>query len=266
MPGGNSGVQLHRGNFMEKKYNKSTMKREANSIIAILFCLLTFHAAFPRLVYAEADAFEQARSRMVQVDLKGRDITDEKVLSAMGRVPRHLFIDKHLQDAAYNDYPLPIGDGQTISQPYIVALMTQSLKLKPTDKVLEVGTGSGYQAAVLAELADQVYSIEIDKKLAEKAAKTLKELGYKKVQVKPGDGFFGWPEHAPFDAIIVTCAAGSIPEPLIKQLKDGGRLIIPVGSTTFYQTLTLLTKVKGENQVKQITGVRFVPMTGEAEK
>ncbi|MBP1721653.1 MAG: protein-L-isoaspartate O-methyltransferase, partial [Deltaproteobacteria bacterium] len=186
--------------------------------------------------------------------------------SAMGRVPRHLFVDKSLRETAYNDYPLPIGEGQTISQPYIVALMTQSLNLKPTDKVLEIGTGSGYQAAVLAELVDRVYSIEIDKKLADKAAKTLKELGYNKVQVKQGDGFFGWPEHAPFDAVMVTCAPERIPEPLIQQLKDGGRLIIPVGSTFFHQTLTLLTRVKGENRVKQITGVRFVPMTGEADK
>jgi len=251
---------------MEKEYNKSALKRKANSISALLFCFITSYAAMTSPVDAEGDAFDQARSRMVRVDLKGRDITDEKVLSAMGRVPRHLFVDKSLRETAYNDYPLPIGEGQTISQPYIVALMTQSLNLKPTDKVLEIGTGSGYQAAVLAELVDRVYSIEIDKKLADKAAKTLKELGYNKVQVKQGDGFFGWPEHAPFDAVMVTCAPERIPEPLIQQLKDGGRLIIPVGSTFFHQTLTLLTRVKGENRVKQITGVRFVPMTGEADK
>lgn len=203
---------------------------------------------------------------MVRVDLRGRDITDEKVLSAMAKVPRHLFVEKRLWDVAYNDYPLPIGEGQTISQPYIVALMTQTLKLKPTDRVLEVGTGSGYQAAVLAELVDRVYSIEIDKKLAEKAAKRLKELGYNKVQVKQGDGFFGWPEHAPFDAIMVTCAPERIPDPLIQQLKVGGRLIIPVGSTVFHQTLTLLTKGAGENRIEHIIPVRFVPMTGEAEK
>jgi protein-L-isoaspartate(D-aspartate) O-methyltransferase len=251
---------------MRRKYNKYAMKRKANSIIALLFCLVTIHADLPPLVYAEGDPFEQARSRMVTVDLQGRDITDAKVLSAMGKVSRHLFIDKNLWDAAYNDYPLPIGEGQTISQPYIVALMTQSLNLKPTDKVLEIGTGSGYQAAVLAELVDQVYSIEIDKTLAGKAAKTLNELGYKKVQVKQGDGFFGWPEQAPFDAIMVTCAPEHIPEPLIQQLKDSGRLIIPAGSTFFHQTLKLLTRVKGENRIKNIVPVRFVPMTGEAEK
>ncbi len=235
---------------MRRKYNKYAMKRKANSIIALLFCLVTIHADLPPLVYAEGDPFEQARSRMVTVDLQGRDITDAKVLSAMGKVSRHLFIDKNLWDAAYNDYPLPIGEGQTISQPYIVALMTQSLN----------------QAAVLAELVDQVYSIEIDKTLAGKAAKTLNELGYKKVQVKQGDGFFGWPEQAPFDAIMVTCAPEHIPEPLIQQLKDSGRLIIPVGSTFFHQTLKLLTRVKGENRIKNIVPVRFVPMTGEAEK
>jgi len=251
---------------MKKEYNKSALKRKANSIRALLFCFVTLCAGMPVPVHAEGDAFDQARSRMVQADLKGRDITDEKVLSAMGRVPRHLFVDKHLREAAYNDCPLPIGEGQTISQPYIVALMTQSLNLKPTDKVLEIGTGSGYQAAVLAELVDRVYSIEIDKKLADRAAKTLKELGYKKVQVKQGDGFFGWPEHAPFDAVMVTCAPERIPDPLIQQLKDGGRLIIPVGSTFFHQTLTLLTRVKGENRMKNIIPVRFGPMTGEAEK
>ncbi|KPJ58816.1 MAG: protein-L-isoaspartate O-methyltransferase [Deltaproteobacteria bacterium DG_8] len=212
------------------------------------------------------DPFHKARERMVKYDLKGRDISDEKVLAAMGKVKRHLFVDKNLWDVAYNDYPLSIGEGQTISQPYIVALMTQCLNLKPKDKVLEIGTGSGYQATVLAELVDQVYSIEIREKLVRKASHSLKELGYQKVKVKQADGYFGWPQYAPFDAIIVTCAANHIPPPLIKQLKEGGRLIIPVGSTFFYQTLTLVTKVKGEIKVKHISGVRFVPMIGEAEK
>ena len=248
------------------EYNKYPVKKKVNSILVSLFCLSVCMTAPPHPLPAEQDPYADARARMVRIDLKGRDITDERVLSVMGRVKRHLFIDKALWEGAYNDYPLPIGEGQTISQPYIVALMTQSLKLKPTDKVLEIGTGSGYQAAVLGELVDQVYSIEIDEKLAKKAALMLKELGYRKVQVKQGDGYFGWPEYAPFDAIMVTCAPERIPEPLIKQLKEGGRLIIPVGSTSLYQTLTLLTKVKGEVQVKHISGVRFVPMTGEAEK
>jgi len=215
---------------------------------------------------AQDDPFKNARERMVTNDLKGRDISNEKVLSVMGKVKRHLLVDKSLWNVAYNDYPLSIGEGQTISQPYIVALMTQCLNLKPTDKVLEIGTGSGYQAAVLAELVDQVYSIEIREKLAKEASLKLKELGYQKVKVKQGDGYFGWSSYAPFDAIIITCAANHIPPPLTKQLKEGGRLIIPLGSTLFHQTLTLITKVKGELKVKHISGVRFVPMIGETEK
>ena len=215
---------------------------------------------------AQDDPFKNAREKMVKHDLKGRDINDKRVLSVMGKVKRHLFVEKSLWNVAYNDYPLSIDDGQTISQPYIVALMTQCLNLKPTDNVLEIGTGSGYQAAVLAELVDQVYSIEIGEKLAKEASLKLKELGYQNVKVKQGDGYFGWPSYAPFDAIIITCAANQIPPPLTKQLKEGGRLIIPLGSTLFHQTLTLITKVKGELEVKHISGVRFVPMTGESEK
>ena len=215
---------------------------------------------------AQDDPFKNAREKMVKHDLKGRDINDKKVLSVMGKVKRHLFVEKSLWNVAYNDYPLSIDEGQTISQPYIVALMTQCLNLKPTDNVLEIGTGSGYQAAVLAELVDQVYSIEIGEKLAKEASLRLKELGYQNVKVKQGDGYFGWPSYAPFDAIIITCAANQIPPPLTKQLKEGGRLIIPLGSTLFHQTLTLITKVKGELEVKHISGVRFVPMTGESEK
>ena len=215
---------------------------------------------------AQDDRFKNAREKMVKHDLKGRDINDKKVLSAMGKVKRHLFVEKSLWNVAYNDYPLSIDEGQTISQPYIVALMTQCLNLKPTDKVLEIGTGSGYQAAVLAELVDQVYSIEMREKLAKEASLKLKELGYQNVKVKQGDGYFGWPSYAPFDAIIVTCAANHIAPPLTQQLKEGGRLIIPLGSTLFHQTLTLITKVKGELEVKHISGVRFVPMIGETEK
>jgi len=216
--------------------------------------------------FAGDDPFKEARERMVKNDLKGRDITDKKVLSVMGKVKRHLFVDNDLQHLAYNDYPLSIEEGQTISQPYIVALMTQHLNLKATDKVLEIGTGSGYQTAVLAGLAEQVYSIEIREKLAVKARARLRELGYHTVSVKQGDGYLGWEQYAPFDAIIVTCAANHIPPPLTKQLKEGGRLIIPVGSTSFHQTLTLITKVKGELKFEHISGVRFVPMVGEAEK
>lgn len=216
---------------------------------------------------AQDDPFAKTRNRMVEQDLKGRDITDPTVLKVMEKVQRHFFVATSQQKLAYNDHPLPIAEGQTISQPYIVALMTQVLKIKSGEKVLEIGTGSGYQAAVLAEITDKVYTIEIRKGLAEEAAARLKNLGYKDVKVKNADGYFGWEEHAPFDAIIVTAAANHIPPPLIKQLKDGGRLVIPLGSTTYYQTLTLVTKIKGDDlRVEHITGVAFVPMTGEVQK
>ena len=232
---------------------------------------LSFIGGFLFLLVSPSFSFEDpataaARNRMVERDLKGRDINDPKVLEVMGRVSRHLFVDKSLQSQAYADHPLPIGEGQTISQPYIVALMTQILKIKPGEKVLEIGMGSGYQAAVLAELTDQVYTIEIRENLTRQATQRLKQLGYEKVQEKYGDGYFGWEEYAPFDAIIVTCAANHIPPPLIKQLKEGGRLIIPLGSTTYFQTLTLLTKKQGKTDIQHLSGVAFVPMTGEAQK
>jgi len=217
-------------------------------------------------ILAKDDPHLTARQRMVQRHLRGRDIIDERVLDAMGKVPRHLFVDKRLRRVAYADRPLPIGEGQTISQPYIVALMTQILDVKSGQKVLEVGTGSGYQAAILSQLTDNIYSIEIRKGLAKKADSRLEDLGYKDVHVKSGDGYFGWEEHAPFDVIIITCAANHIPLPLINQLKEGGKLLLPLGSTTYYQTLTLITKVKGELNVKHISGVVFVPMVGEALK
>ena len=231
-------------------------------LISFLISLLMPHLP----AHAQQDQFREARERMLEKDLKGRDISDQRVLSAMEKVQRHLFVERNLWGVAYNDYPLSIGEGQTISQPYIVALMTQCLRLKPTERVLEIGTGSGYQAAVLAELVEKVYSIEIKKGLAEKAAALLKELGYRNIAVKQGDGFHGWPEHAPFDAIMVTCAPDTIPPPLIEQLKEGGRIIIPVGDSFLHQTLTLVTKVKGKLKTERISGVRFVPMTGEAER
>ncbi len=215
---------------------------------------------------SEEGKYREARLRMVERDLMGRDIRDPRVLDAMARVPRHLFVDEHLRDEAYADYPLPIGEGQTISQPYVVALMTQLLRLKPGDRVLEIGTGSGYQAAVLAEITDEVYTIEIRKKLFERAKKRLTELGYTKVRTKLGDGYYGWKEFAPFDCIIVTAAANHVPPPLLEQLKEGGRLVIPLGSTRYYQTLTRITKVKGEPEVEHIMSVLFVPMIGAAQK
>jgi len=212
-----------------------------------------------------ADPYLAKRQTMVEQDIKGRGISDKKVLAAMAKIPRHLFVGQRQQGQAYGDHPLPIGEGQTISQPYVVALMTEAIRVKPTDRVLEIGTGSGYQAAVLAELAQAVYSIEIRKPLADMAGKRLREQGCRNVEVKYADGYFGWQEHAPFDAIVITAAANHIPPPLIRQLKEGGRLILPLGSTTFTQTLTLVTKKGGELTVEELGGVAFVPMTGEAQ-
>ena len=213
-----------------------------------------------------SDPYLQKRTQMVQKDIQGRGVKDPKVLEAMKKIPRHLFVDESFKEEAYADHPLPIGEGQTISQPYVVALMTEALRLRPEDRVLEIGTGSGYQAAVLADIVKEVYTIEIRKPLAESSSKRLQELGYRNVQVRCADGYFGWEEVAPFDAIIVTAASNHIPPSLLKQLKEGGRLIIPVGSTTFHQTLTLVTKEKGDLQVEQLGGVIFVPLIGEVEK
>jgi protein-L-isoaspartate(D-aspartate) O-methyltransferase len=207
------------------------------------------------------------RARMVDWQIEARAVKDPNVLSAMRTVPRHAFVRPAEQRFAYTDNPLPIGYEQTISQPYIVAFMTEALKLTRNSKVLEIGTGSGYQAAVCAEIAREVYTIEIVEELAESAKKRLKELGYRNVFAKAGDGFFGWPEHALFDAIIGTAAAGRIPEPLIKQLKPGGRMILPYGSPRGFQYLVLVTKDKDGNiSHKNVMPVRFVPMTGEVEK
>ena len=203
-----------------------------------------------------------ARQRMVAEQLlgPGRDITNAKVLAAIGKVPRHEFVPERLRSMAYQDSPLPIGYNQTISQPYIVAFMTERLEPKPTDRVLEIGTGSGYQAAVLAELVAEVNTIEIIEPLAKGAEETLKRLGYKNVHVRAGDGYKGWPEAAPFDGIIVTCAPDHIPKPLIEQLKEGGRMIIPVGEW-YDQKLYLLRKNGGRLEQKAVLPVRFVPMT-----
>lgn len=203
---------------------------------------------------------------MLEHDIKGRGIKDSRVLEAMGKIPRHLFVGRSHRSKAYGDHPLPIGEGQTISQPYVVALMTEALELRPGDRVLEIGTGSGYQAAVLAEIVKEVYTIEIKKGLAEEAETRLEELGYKNITIKHADGYFGWPEHAPFDAVIITASPNHIPPPLIMQLKEGGRLIVPLGSTVYYQTLTLATKKKGEMRLLQMGPVTFVPMTGKARK
>ena len=211
--------------------------------------------------------FEMQREEMVERQLRGpgRDIRNARVLDAMRKVPRHEFVPATWHSEAYNDYPLPIGHGQTISQPYIVGLMSQLLDLKDSDTVLEIGSGSGYQAAVLAELVKHVYTIEIVQPLAKRAAATLERLGYKNVSVRAGDGYKGWPEKAPFDAVIVTCAPDHVPEPLTEQLREGGRMVIPVGGMGV-QELVLLEKKKGKMTRKTVTRVRFVPMTGEARK
>lgn len=235
-------------------------------LLVSIVCLACFASAIFLSRGQELDIYAQKRRQMVAEQLAGRDISDRRVLEVMGRVPRHLFVPPPYRDQAYEDYPLPIEEGQTISQPYIVALMTQSLGLEGGEKVLEIGTGSGYQAAVLAELEARVFSIDINVALAEKAAQTLRGLGYRDIQVKSGDGFFGWPEEAPFDRIIITCSSPRIPPPLVEQLKEGGRLIIPLGEVRPFQVLTLATKTGGKLRTREISGVRFVPMTGEAQK
>jgi protein-L-isoaspartate(D-aspartate) O-methyltransferase len=212
------------------------------------------------------DERKDERLAMVRETITERDVEDEAVLDAMRQVPRHRFVPEGYSRLAYADQPLPIGLGQTISQPYVVAFMTEMLNLKPGDKVLEVGTGGGYQAAVLSELTPHVFTIEILRELAEKAAERLKALGYKTVEVKQGDGYYGWKEHGPFDAIIVTAAAGHVPPPLLGQLKPGGRMAIPVGGVFEVQHLLLVTKdEEGRVRSKRVLPVQFVPMTGRVQ-
>lgn len=208
--------------------------------------------------------YEKQRQMMVQSQIKARGVLDERVLSALRAVPRHEFVPDNYKSQAYQDYPLPIGFDQTISQPYIVAYMSEMLKLKGDEKVLEIGTGSGYQAAVLSHLAKEVYTIEIIEPLCKNAEIQLKKLGYDNCFVRCGDGYQGWPESAPFDAIIVTAAPEEVPQPLINQLKEGGRMIIPVGR--FMQYLRLFVKNKNGSVIeKKLIAVRFVPMTGESQ-
>lgn len=209
--------------------------------------------------------FASDRQKMVEEQLKPRGIRDRRVLDAIAKVPREEFVPESMRAQAYADSALPIGHDQTISQPFIVAFMTEQLRLQPNDRVLEIGTGSGYQVAVLSELVKDVYTIEIVESLAKDASARLARLGYSNAHVKVGDGFQGWPEVAPFDAIIVTCAPDKVPPPLTKQLKDGGRMIIPVGSG-MDQQLYLLEKKNGELVQTAILPVRFVPMVGEAAK
>lgn len=204
------------------------------------------------------------RQQMVKEQIISRGIKDKNVINAMLKVPRHMFVPENERNYAYIDSPLAIGEGQTISQPYIVAYMNEALNLKLDDKVLEIGTGSGYQAAILAEVAKEVCTIEIIKTLADRATDTLNRLGYQNIKVRCADGYLGWPEEAPFDAIIITAAPQKIPEPLVEQLKIGGRMILPLGD--MYQELVLIAKTKEGVVKKNLGAVSFVPMTGEIEK
>jgi len=244
----------------------SGMMARTKENVAFLFTLaLTVSVALECTSASDPDSsFAAARKEMVQKQIVARGITSERLLRVLNKVERHKFVDKGLRRLAYSDFPLPIEAGQTISQPYIVALMTDLLELKGDEKVLEIGTGSGYQAAILGELAAEVYTIEIIDTLAKNAEQRLKELGYKNITVRVGDGFQGWKEEAPFDCIIVTCAPAEIPQPLLDQLADSGRLVIPVG--TDWQELILVRKNDGELTRTRIAPVRFVPMTGESEK
>lgn len=235
----------------------------------VLFAAFTIAASAPppspgEIRPGDASRFASARAEMVEAQLAGRDITDRRVLAAMGRIPRHLFVPPALAWRAYDDGPLPIGAGQTISQPYIVALMSQLLELKGTGaKVLEVGTGSGYQAAVLAELGASVFSVEIVPSLAEGAAARLKKLGYGGVRVKAGDGYRGWPEHAPYDGILVTAACPDVPPPLVRQLAEGGRLVLPLETGSFDgEELTVVEKRGGALTRRAVIPVCFVPLSG----
>jgi protein-L-isoaspartate(D-aspartate) O-methyltransferase len=242
----------------------------AAALFFLLAPLLVFacngrKASTPKVTPRSQDSEAEHRARMVETQIVARGVRDPRVLAAMRQVPRHLFVEAKDRGQAYEDHPLPIAGNQTISQPYIVALMTELANLTPEEKVLEIGTGSGYQSAVLSRLASKVYSIEIVPELARASADRLGQLGYGNVTVKEGDGYRGWPEHAPFDAILVTAAPDRIPQPLLDQLAPGGRMVIPVGS--FFQELKVLTKEKdGKITEKDIIPVRFVPMTGEVEK
>jgi len=233
----------------------------------IVSCLMVLNCCRKKGVRVNFRDLEKRRKAMVVDQIEERGIRDRRILKVMETVPRDEFVPEEYRAFAYDDSPLPIGEGQTISQPYIVALMTECLNLEGDEKVLEVGTGSGYQAAILCELAKEVYTIEILETLAERAEELLQKLGYKNVKVKCGDGYLGWEEYAPFDGIIVTCAPDHIPRPLIDQLAEGGRMVIPVGEIDFPQVLKLVEKREGEVTVRNVVPVRFVPMTGdEAER
>jgi protein-L-isoaspartate(D-aspartate) O-methyltransferase len=236
----------------------------ARFAIAAMAAMLLLAALAPLPVAAQQDAFAAQRERMVEQQIRNRGVSQPAVLTAMAEVPRHLFVPPESRGESYADHPLPIGWGQTISQPYIVALMTELLELGGDEKVLEIGTGSGYHAAVLSRVAGQVYSIEIIEELGREARANLGRLGYDNVQVRVGDGYAGWPQAAPFDAIILTAAPPRIPQPLLDQLKVGGRMVVPVGS--YFQDLQLIVKTATGFEKRTVAPVRFVPMTGEVQE
>jgi protein-L-isoaspartate(D-aspartate) O-methyltransferase len=244
-----------------KRFLRRTRCRTPRWLALCLACAVPGACAQPGGA-VPGDDYQQQRARMVERQLAARDITEPRVLAAMRKVPRHRFVDPAQATSAYADRPLSIGHGQTISQPYIVALMTQLADPQPGDRVLEIGTGSGYQAAVLAELASAVYTIEIVEPLAAEATHRLQELGYDNVQVRAGDGYAGWPEHAPFDIVMLTAAPEQVPQPLLDQLKPGGRLVAPVGSQLLGQELRLIRKRDdGSLRTTRVAPVRFVPFT-----
>ena len=241
-----------------------TLSKKPFLIPTILFCLAGLTAQGG--VSGTTDVFQELRRKMVTQQIAARGVSDAAVLKAMATVPRHRFVTEDQQMRAYRDHPLPIGHGQTISQPFIVAKMSELLELKPGQSVLEVGTGSGYQAAILAEMGVKVFTIEIVQPLADRAHRVLTDLGYSRIAVNVGDGYKGWPEHAPFDGIIVTCAPSHIPGPLKAQLAEGGRMVIPVGSVWGRQRLVLLRKVDERIKEERIFDVRFVPMVDQKGK
>ncbi len=232
----------------------------SNACLVVLITLL-----LATTCTSKAQDFNRLREKMVEDQIARRGIKSKPVLEAMRKVERHKFVPRNVIDGAYNDFPLPIGEGQTISQPYIVAFMTEALALKPTDRVLEIGTGSGYQAAILGEIVEEVYTIEIVEVLGQRSDSLLKKLGYQNIFVRIGDGYRGWPEEAPFDAIIVTCSPRKVPQPLQDQLAEGGRMIIPVGES-YTQELVLITKEKGKLKQQSRLPVMFVPMKDSGGK
>lgn len=255
----------------------SSLRHNSSRVALCFLVLFVWAATLPALesremsaaaawAAAPQDELASARRRMVERDISGRGVRDPRVLEVMGVLPRHLFVPENLRPLAYEDRPLPIGAGQTISQPYVVALMTQLLELEGTERVLEIGTGSGYQTAVLAGLAREVFSVEIIEMLTARAQQILERLGMDNIRLKVGDGFHGWEVHAPFDAILVTAAAREIPDPLWRQLREGGVLVMPLGKAGHSQRLIRARKIGGRRVIEDLDAVLFVPLTGETQK